>query len=115
MCLLRYRIWRDAANWLEINPETGAISTRAEMDREDTNYVKNSTYTAIIIATDNGREAYVCLAKLPNVVRPGTRSGGDLLSQKRKGHDDRKEAREKEPQLRSGLVKAMGDSCVSDS
>ncbi|XP_004584033.2 cadherin-1 [Ochotona princeps] len=51
---ITYRIWRDAANWLEINPETGTISTRAEMDREDTNYVKNSTYTAIIIATDNG-------------------------------------------------------------
>uniref|UniRef100_A0A8C2RZ81 Cadherin-1 n=1 Tax=Capra hircus TaxID=9925 RepID=A0A8C2RZ81_CAPHI len=51
---IMYRIWRDAANWLEINPETGAISTRAELDREDVEHVKNSTYTALIIATDNG-------------------------------------------------------------
>nr|XP_004661717.1 cadherin-1 [Jaculus jaculus] len=51
---ITYRIWRDTANWLEINPDTGAISTRAEMDREDFEHVKNSTYTALIIATDNG-------------------------------------------------------------
>uniref|UniRef100_A0A8B9XLE8 Cadherin-1 n=1 Tax=Bos mutus grunniens TaxID=30521 RepID=A0A8B9XLE8_BOSMU len=51
---ITYRIWRDTANWLEINPETGAISTRAELDREDVDHVKNSTYTALIIATDNG-------------------------------------------------------------
>ncbi|XP_021488159.1 cadherin-1 [Meriones unguiculatus] len=51
---ITYRIWRDTANWLEINPETGVISTRAEMDREDTEHVKNSTYTALIIATDDG-------------------------------------------------------------
>nr|XP_027788932.1 cadherin-1 isoform X2 [Marmota flaviventris] len=51
---ITYRIWRDTANWLEINPETGAILTRAELDREDFEHVKNSTYTALIIATDNG-------------------------------------------------------------
>lgn len=51
---ITYRIWRDTANWLEINPETGAISTRAEMDRENLEHVKNSTYTALIIATDTG-------------------------------------------------------------
>ncbi|KAM8776577.1 cadherin-1 [Rhynchonycteris naso] len=52
--MITYRIWRDAANWLDINPETGAIFTRAEMDRENFEHVKNSTYTALIIATDNG-------------------------------------------------------------
>lgn len=51
---ITYRIWRDTANWLEINPETGAIFTRAEMDREDAEHVKNSTYVALIIATDDG-------------------------------------------------------------
>ncbi|XP_069312740.1 cadherin-1 isoform X3 [Eulemur rufifrons] len=51
---ITYRIWRDAANWLKINPDTGAISTRDELDRENSEYVKNSTYTALIIATDNG-------------------------------------------------------------
>ncbi|XP_037371877.1 cadherin-1 isoform X3 [Talpa occidentalis] len=54
---LTYRIWRDTANWLEINPETGAIFTRAEMDREDSEHVKNSTYTALVIATDDGSPA----------------------------------------------------------
>lgn len=57
LCLFRYRIWRDTASWLEINPDTGAISTRAELDREDSKHVKNSTYTALIIATDNGKIA----------------------------------------------------------
>ncbi|KAI5762677.1 CDH1 [Gulo gulo luscus] len=51
---ITYRIWRDAAGWLEINPESGAIFTRAELDREDTEHVKNNTYEAIIIAVDNG-------------------------------------------------------------
>ncbi|XP_055001731.1 cadherin-1 [Sorex araneus] len=51
---ITYRIWRDPAHWLEINPNTGAISTRAEMDRENTEYVKNSTYEVLIIATDDG-------------------------------------------------------------
>lgn len=51
---LTYRIWRDPAGWLEINPDTGVISTRAELDRENTDYVVNSTYTALILATDNG-------------------------------------------------------------
>lgn len=51
---ITYRIWWDAANWLEINPDTGAIFTRAELDREASDYVKNSTYTALVIATDNG-------------------------------------------------------------
>ncbi|XP_023573403.1 cadherin-1-like isoform X2 [Octodon degus] len=51
---ITYRIWRDTANWLEINPDTGAIFTRAELDREAFEHVKNSTYTVLFIATDNG-------------------------------------------------------------
>lgn len=66
-CLFRYRIWRDTANWLEINPDTGAISTRAEMDRENFEHVKNSTYTALIIATDNGKDALPLQPLLPHV------------------------------------------------
>ncbi|XP_007538206.1 cadherin-1 [Erinaceus europaeus] len=54
---ITYRIWRDSANWLEINPETGTIVTRAELDRENSEHVKNSTYTALIIATDDGSPA----------------------------------------------------------
>ncbi|XP_007938484.1 cadherin-1 [Orycteropus afer afer] len=51
---ITYRIWRDTANWLEIDPDTGTISTRAELDREDSEHVKDSTYTALIIAIDDG-------------------------------------------------------------
>ncbi|XP_006860280.1 PREDICTED: cadherin-1 [Chrysochloris asiatica] len=51
---ITYRIWRDAADWLAIDSETGAITTRAELDREDVDHVKNSTYTALIIAFDDG-------------------------------------------------------------
>uniref|UniRef100_A0A8C0R4I6 Cadherin-1 n=1 Tax=Canis lupus dingo TaxID=286419 RepID=A0A8C0R4I6_CANLU len=54
---ITYRIWRDAAGWLEVNPESGAIFTRAELDREDFEHVKNSTYEALIIAIDNGKGA----------------------------------------------------------
>ncbi|XP_038609613.1 cadherin-1-like [Tachyglossus aculeatus] len=54
---ITYRIWRDDAKWLEINPETGLISPRANMDRENIEYVKNNTYTALIVAVDNGNPA----------------------------------------------------------
>lgn len=73
-CLFRYRIWRDTANWLEIDPDTGVITTRAEMDREDVEHVKNSTYTALIIATDNGKDALpsslCCLTSLASLLPP---------------------------------------------
>ncbi|XP_036605502.1 cadherin-1-like [Trichosurus vulpecula] len=49
-----YRIWRDPANWLEVNPESGVISTRDNLDRENFEHVKNSTYTAVIVAVDDG-------------------------------------------------------------
>ncbi|XP_043843962.1 cadherin-1 [Dromiciops gliroides] len=51
---ITYRIWRDPANWLEVDPESGVISTRDNLDRENSQYVKNSTYTALIVAVDNG-------------------------------------------------------------
>ena len=66
LCLFRYRIWRDAAGWLEVNPESGAIFTRAELDREDFEHVKNSTYEALIIAIDNGKDALSIWPLLPH-------------------------------------------------
>uniref|UniRef100_A0A6I8NIF7 Cadherin-1 n=1 Tax=Ornithorhynchus anatinus TaxID=9258 RepID=A0A6I8NIF7_ORNAN len=54
---ITYRIWRDDAKWLEINPDSGLISPRASMDRENIEYVKNNTYTALIVAVDNGNPA----------------------------------------------------------
>ncbi|XP_051830688.1 cadherin-1 [Antechinus flavipes] len=52
--IITYRMWRDPANWLEVNPETGDIFTRDNLDRENLEYVKNSTYTALIVAVDDG-------------------------------------------------------------
>ncbi|XP_074056725.1 cadherin-1 [Macrotis lagotis] len=54
---ITYRMWRDPANWLEVNPETGTIFTQDNLDRENLEYVKNSTYTAVIVAVDDGSPA----------------------------------------------------------
>ncbi|XP_056667241.1 cadherin-1 isoform X1 [Monodelphis domestica] len=51
---IMYRIWRDPANWLDVNPDSGVISTRDSLDRENVEFVKNSTYTALIVAVDDG-------------------------------------------------------------
>ncbi|XP_044519089.1 cadherin-1 isoform X3 [Gracilinanus agilis] len=51
---ITYRIWSDPANWLDINPDSGDISTRDNLDRENFEFVKNSTYTALIVAVDDG-------------------------------------------------------------
>ncbi|XP_062997036.1 cadherin-1 [Elgaria multicarinata webbii] len=50
---IRYKIGNDPAGWLKINPESGVIETRDALDRES-EFVKNSTYMALIWATDNG-------------------------------------------------------------
>ncbi|XP_061449722.1 B-cadherin-like isoform X2 [Rhineura floridana] len=50
---VRYFIGSDPAGWLKINPETGIIETRAPLDRES-EFVRDSTYMAIIFASDNG-------------------------------------------------------------
>ncbi|XP_029464184.1 B-cadherin-like [Rhinatrema bivittatum] len=50
---ITYRIGNDPAGWLAINPETGIITGKGNLDRES-HFVKNSTYTSLILATDNG-------------------------------------------------------------
>uniref|UniRef100_A0A8D2JI68 Cadherin-1 n=1 Tax=Varanus komodoensis TaxID=61221 RepID=A0A8D2JI68_VARKO len=50
---IRYFIGRDPAGWLIVNPNTGLVETRAPLDRES-DWVTNSTYTALILASDNG-------------------------------------------------------------
>nr|XP_033799115.1 cadherin-3 [Geotrypetes seraphini] len=51
--IIRYRIGNDPAGWLVINPETGIVTGKGNLDRES-HFVKNSTYSAIILAVDNG-------------------------------------------------------------
>lgn len=50
----------DPANWLEIDPNNGRISTIAVLDRESP-YVKNNLYNATFMASDNGRSNSVCM------------------------------------------------------
>ncbi|XP_028931957.1 cadherin-3 [Ornithorhynchus anatinus] len=51
---LSYRIVSDPAGWLAIHPESGDITTRALLDREDVQFVRNNTYKAIVEAADDG-------------------------------------------------------------
>uniref|UniRef100_A0A8C0HAQ7 Cadherin domain-containing protein n=1 Tax=Chelonoidis abingdonii TaxID=106734 RepID=A0A8C0HAQ7_CHEAB len=48
-----YRIGNDPAGWLEIHPENGIVTAKAQLDREAV-FVKNNTYPAIVLAVDNG-------------------------------------------------------------
>ncbi|XP_053556733.1 cadherin-13 [Bombina bombina] len=50
---IRYSILKDQAGWLNINPVNGTINTTSLLDREST-FVQNNTYTALILAIDNG-------------------------------------------------------------
>lgn len=49
----RYSKMYDPANWLEIDPVNGRISTIAILDRESP-YVKNNLYNVTFMASDNG-------------------------------------------------------------
>ncbi|XP_036971331.1 cadherin-2-like isoform X1 [Acanthopagrus latus] len=50
---VRYSKMYDPANWLEIDPVNGQISTIAILDRESP-YVKNNLYNVTFMASDNG-------------------------------------------------------------
>ncbi|XP_057696181.1 cadherin-2-like [Corythoichthys intestinalis] len=50
---IRYSKMYDPANWLEIDPLNGRISTIAMLDRESP-YVKNNLYNVTFMAADNG-------------------------------------------------------------
>lgn len=52
--LFRFAVLRDPANWLSVNPVRGTVNTSANLDRESP-YVHDNKYTAIFMATDNGK------------------------------------------------------------
>lgn len=51
--LLRYKVQKDLAGWLNINKETGQVKVKSNMDRES-HFVIDGKYTALILAIDNG-------------------------------------------------------------
>uniref|UniRef100_A0A8C8RYQ0 Cadherin domain-containing protein n=1 Tax=Pelusios castaneus TaxID=367368 RepID=A0A8C8RYQ0_9SAUR len=50
---IRYHMGNDPAGWLAIHQENGIVTARDHLDRESV-FVKNNTYTAIVLAVDDG-------------------------------------------------------------
>uniref|UniRef100_A0A8C5QZ91 Cadherin 1 n=1 Tax=Leptobrachium leishanense TaxID=445787 RepID=A0A8C5QZ91_9ANUR len=50
---LSFSIGNDPAGWLAVNPNTGIVTGKGNLDRES-EYVKNNTYTVIMLVTDDG-------------------------------------------------------------
>uniref|UniRef100_G3PQP6 Cadherin domain-containing protein n=1 Tax=Gasterosteus aculeatus aculeatus TaxID=481459 RepID=G3PQP6_GASAC len=49
-----YKKGDDPADWVEVDPQTGKITTTKALDREST-FVKDGVYTVTLYAVDNGR------------------------------------------------------------
>lgn len=69
---LRFAVLRDPADWLIVNPFKGNVTTRAILDRESP-HVHNNQYTALFMATDNGRAffflTHIHLLKFSNTLK----------------------------------------------
>lgn len=55
---LRFAVLRDPADWLIVNQFKGNVTTKAILDRESP-HVHNNQYTALFMATDNGRAFFL--------------------------------------------------------
>ncbi|XP_075701573.1 cadherin-like protein 26 isoform X2 [Rhinoderma darwinii] len=50
---IKYFLENDTADWLNVNEDTGVLTTKDELDRES-DYVKNSKYIVKVLAVDDG-------------------------------------------------------------
>ncbi|NXJ89539.1 CADHK protein, partial [Corythaixoides concolor] len=50
---IKYVMGHDPAGWLALHPENGLVTARDHLDRESP-FAKNSTYTAVLLAVDDG-------------------------------------------------------------
>ncbi|KAJ1122522.1 hypothetical protein NDU88_001008 [Pleurodeles waltl] len=51
--IIKYQVFSDPAGWISVDEHTGVITSKAILDRES-DYVVNNTYTAILLAVDDG-------------------------------------------------------------
>uniref|UniRef100_A0A2K5Y9D4 Cadherin 3 n=1 Tax=Mandrillus leucophaeus TaxID=9568 RepID=A0A2K5Y9D4_MANLE len=49
-----YRILRDPAGWLAMDPDSGQVTVAGTLDREDERFVRNNIYEVMVLAVDNG-------------------------------------------------------------
>lgn len=57
--LFRFAVLRDPAGWLSVNPVKGTVNTTGTLDRESP-HVHNNRYSAVFMATDNGKSVISC-------------------------------------------------------
>uniref|UniRef100_A0A8C8EG27 Cadherin 1 n=1 Tax=Otus sunia TaxID=257818 RepID=A0A8C8EG27_9STRI len=50
---IKYLVGHDPAGWLAVHPENGLVTARDHLDRESP-FTKNSTYTTMLLAVDDG-------------------------------------------------------------
>ncbi|XP_063169185.1 B-cadherin-like [Candoia aspera] len=50
---IRYVLGSDPAHWLAIHPESGIVTAKGPLDRESP-FIRNDTYTALVLAADDG-------------------------------------------------------------
>uniref|UniRef100_A0A452E986 Cadherin 3 n=1 Tax=Capra hircus TaxID=9925 RepID=A0A452E986_CAPHI len=51
---ISYRILRDPAGWLAMDPDSGQVTAAGILDREDEQFVRNNIYEVMVLATDDG-------------------------------------------------------------
>ncbi|NXU58864.1 CADHK protein, partial [Turnix velox] len=50
---IKYLMGHDPAGWLAVHPDNGLVTAKEELDRES-HFVKNSTYSVLLLAVDDG-------------------------------------------------------------
>ncbi|XP_030650728.1 cadherin-3 isoform X2 [Nomascus leucogenys] len=60
---ISYRILRDPAGWLAMDPDSGQVTAVGTLDREDERFVRNNIYEVMVLAMDDGDTVVLSLKK----------------------------------------------------